>query len=644
MSKDNTGGGFLSKMAQIVKRPTGGWNDLDTQVGHRDSQYSKQVLAEMIERKRRNDFVRKREFDMLRKLRNRINDTDQIQGGRPSFFQSSYSSKPDDNRAGTLKKINEIEEQMAQQWWKTKHDAPRTEPPPPHLIDPRRVAQSGSEPVRQRPSQQVSHPRPMSDTSMEKTQQLPRMGGALPSGNTPPQHGRSITSTRPTTGLSSGEGHPQMGAVSSPLSKPALQQTSGNSRPASATANSNPINQGTLAESSHVSDSGDGTSALFTASKFYAMDVQELALDPDIEEASIRFASGDDGAAEQGLLDILKRDGGGTVDEWLTLFDLYRAIGNADAFESLAIDFANRFSTSAPQWFSMKADLAARTGAIAKQATSALGKATWVADKVLEPYAATVLAKLLERTPQPWVLDWTNLERIESGALPALIQLFKAWVIAPVDLRFVSALTLRECLERVTVSGDSTVDSAWWELRLLVLRVMNMGSDFEPVAIDYCVTYELSPPSWEPPVCRFRSLHIGETTKTGAVPAEKQPMFVESQLHDSFLPSDSESSGFSTSQLSLDWPTAYLEGEIHNDAQAALSVIDKQLGTPPVLVISCKYLIRVDFSSAGNILNWAAAHQREGRQVRFLDVHRLIAAFFHVVGVTESAKVVTRTD
>jgi anti-anti-sigma regulatory factor len=393
-----------------------------------------------------------------------------------------------------------------------------------------------------------------------------------------------------------------------------------------------------------VNDTGEGTSALFSASKFYALDVQELVLDPEIEEAAIRFASGDDHAAEHGLLEILKKaDGGGAVDEWLTLFDLYRAIGNADSFESLAIDFANRFSTSAPQWFSMKAELAARTGAMAKQATSSLGKATWVADTILEPYAATVLAKLLERTPQPWVLDWAHLQKIEPGSLPALIQLFKTWAATSVDLRFVSAATLRECLERMTVPGDSTVNRAWWELRLLVLRVMNMGSDFEPVAIDYCVTYELSPPSWEPPVCRFRSLHVGEPVAAVAT-TEKQPMFVESQLHDSFLPSDSESSGFSVSQLSLDWPTAYLEGEICDDAQAALSAIDQQLGSPPVLVVSCKYLIRVDFSSAGNILNWAAAHQREGRQVRFTDVHRLIAAFFHVVGVTESAKIITRSD
>ena len=35
----------------------------------RENEYAKGELKAMIERKRRNDFVRKREFDMLRKVR-----------------------------------------------------------------------------------------------------------------------------------------------------------------------------------------------------------------------------------------------------------------------------------------------------------------------------------------------------------------------------------------------------------------------------------------------------------------------------------------------------------------------------------------------------------------------------------------------
>ena len=119
MSKDDSNGGFLSKVVKFVRHPTTSWSDLDTRSADRESEYSKAALKEMIERKRRNDFVRKREFDMLRKIRSREGTPGEGQGLRPSFFQSSLPSKPDD-RAETLKKIDEIEAQMSMQWWKTK--------------------------------------------------------------------------------------------------------------------------------------------------------------------------------------------------------------------------------------------------------------------------------------------------------------------------------------------------------------------------------------------------------------------------------------------------------------------------------------------------------------------------------------------
>src|SRR6478672_4592212 len=116
--EENTG--LLSKVVKFVKNPTTNWADLDQQESDRESSYSKQMLKEMIERKRRNDFVRKREFDMLRKMRRSEVMAGQDPAARPSFFQSSMPSKPDD-RATTLKKIDEIEAQMSMQWWKTKH-------------------------------------------------------------------------------------------------------------------------------------------------------------------------------------------------------------------------------------------------------------------------------------------------------------------------------------------------------------------------------------------------------------------------------------------------------------------------------------------------------------------------------------------
>ena len=71
MATKDTNTGLLSKVAKFVRNPTTNWSDLDNPQPAADVGYNKQALKEMIERKRQNDFVRKREFDQLRKLRSR---------------------------------------------------------------------------------------------------------------------------------------------------------------------------------------------------------------------------------------------------------------------------------------------------------------------------------------------------------------------------------------------------------------------------------------------------------------------------------------------------------------------------------------------------------------------------------------------
>ncbi len=61
-------------------------------------------------------------------------------------------------------------------------------------------------------------------------------------------------------------------------------------------------------------------------------------------------------------------------------------------------------------------------------------------------------------------------------------------------------------------------------------------------------------------------------------------------------------------------------------------------------VIACDRLIRVDFSAAGSILNWVAARETEGCHVQFRDVPRLVASFFNVIGISEHAKIMLRTQ
>lgn len=580
-----------------MRHPATTWNDLDLVGDGRSDGQSQQALKEMIERKRRNDFVRKREFAMLRKLRAKGSVTEVGGGSRPSFFQSSYPSNPDD-RAGTLKKIDEIEAQMSMNWWKTKQGEGRTRqltsfstdtPDPTHAYRTTVALDNAST---------LLHVSNLSKDDAVNAQQAQLASAKAERSNASPLSDFDAH----------GMGMPEIGAT----------------------------------QPGPLFDTGEE----FSGSKFYALDVQELALDPEIEEAAIRYAGGDDSAAEQGLLDILtRRSKRGTPDEWMALFDLYRATGRMDAFDNHAMDFANRFSRSAPQWFSMPDEVAARAARVL-QPSAKLSRATWVAGSELDAHAVALLAKTLERAPQPWVLDWSALVSIQPVAAVRLLKLMTDWSALAVDLRFLGMRRLRDLMQAQTPSGNRSVDRIWWDLRLATLRVMHMGDDFELAALDFCVTYEVSPPGWEPPRCHFKSLManpivLGESVGLSQVPSA----FVDSSPPS--LPVTTQRDEFSEASGSAAFknaPVGELLGEILGDAQDHLARLDRIQGDAVARVVSCRNLIRVDFSAAGGILNWVSAHHAQGREIKFTEVHRLIAAFFHVIGITEHAKVVTRND
>ena len=567
----------------------------------------------MIERKRRNDFVRKREFDMLRKVRSREGTTEAEQGQRPSFFHSSLPSNPED-RATTLKKIDEIEAQMSMQWWKTKNADSM-------LTGPGQFGPGGS-PLA---SKGVA-PKPAA-TGGPRAEQRARQYGETEGSPLATGHAGAGVGADPVLKAPSGRER-------SPPSKENVPEDAAQTVPSQLLART-----GLMAIASASSITSSGPSSSFSASHFFALDVQAVAQDPEVEEAAIRFANGDDSGAEQGLLEAVGEGGAriDQIDDWLALFDFYRASGQLAPFESRAVDFVNRFSRSAPQWYDMP-ELVGRLTSKTYTPSTASARAVWVCEPELDAHAVGTLQNVLSRAPQPWVLDWSPLESIDIKAARALLGMFTLWGDQDVDLRCMGIGTLRNVLKTGTPSGRRDVEQLWWELRMAVLRAMNCADEFELTALDFCVTYELSPPGWEAPRCHFQNVPDAASLEAGQpVLGEAVMEQVPSQYpHDSRL--DSPQSDFN--QLGL----VELSGEIRGYPQATLEALDKRLAGADVMIISCRNLIRVDFSAAGTLLNWVSGHHANGRMVQFVDAHRLISAFFHVIGITEFARVVLRND
>ncbi|MDB5847451.1 MAG: hypothetical protein JWP29_1203 [Rhodoferax sp.] len=648
--------GLFSKVVKFVRNPTMNWSDLDQPEADKESVYSKQMLKEMIERKRRNDFVRRREFDQLRKLRQREALTGVAPGaddaGRPSFFQSSLPSKSED-RAGTLKKIDEIEAQMSMQWWKSKDVGASTPVPlssraslvPDARADIRADGRpdvlSLTDDADVSDSAVARHYAPTVPASLPGHLHGDDLGGhrgdmlrrAQPPADSGYPGGASYAATEvsPLFGAPGAASQRAYGAPAAPVHEPMIDM---------------------------LAALNDSLELDYDAAPPESADVPDFVHAPELEEAAIRFANGDDAGAEAAILAVLDAEPEhmGPTETWMTLFDLYRATNQQDRFDTVGIDFATRFGRSAPPWFSMPAlagNPKAPEPAPGQRAGGRPGAAAsgvrppgfnWSSPSIMGASAVLGLQSMVQsRSPQTLRLNWDSLLSLDVAALDGLSLLLADLADQQVQLVFADGERLEAVVKAATRSGDRSVNQAWWRLRLELLRIMQRPDEFDLVALEYCITYEVSPPSWRPVRCEFSVVHAGDydgmLPDDGGLPAEPE----------AYAPSDFKPTDFVHSSLPAVQPTAAvgmgtLSGLVLGDATQALASMENAVKEGGLLVISCDHLMRIDFSAAGSVLNWAATQQGAGRRVEFRGLHRLVAIFFNVIGINENAKIIPRRN
>ncbi|MBU6258566.1 MAG: hypothetical protein KGJ30_06560 [Burkholderiales bacterium] len=578
---------FFRKVVRFVANPATDWTDLSSrQEDTRELEIEKSELKAMIERKRRNDFVRKREFDMLRRVRREGLSPEQLASlGGSSRLDDSDARAPDGYTArpgGVKAKIDEIEQQM--------------------------VGDAGFASTRGgRPSAFSAAPTAPAPLAREGGRVVD--DGVLPA--LPPL--------------------PAPGVINlPPAAAPAPVQMSGGLPP--------------LAPLSTVSFSGTAPAPvpiitnLGENSDFgspFAVEVSEVVHDPELDEAVIAFANADFSQCEEALQRITQPGGPRSqhAETWLVLFDLYRATGQQAHFESLALEYAQQFGWSAPQWYSLP-KLVAENQAdepVVGASTQGHGDVGWLAPEQLDIEAVARLRSQTLQMPLPWVFDWQLLRIVDAEAAQQLSALFRLWASQPLEMRWIGGERLFQVLQDAAPTGVRDADPAYWTARLDALRLVNRADQFDEAAIDYCVTYEVSPPSWEPTRCKVKISSVDQSTRAPS-------MSVVSEMSTSFL----ESSLAEDAAANFEIAHVELSGQLVGDIGPTLSRLHSETSTAPLVSVSCARLIRVDFIAAGDLLNWVLSKRAQNRAVHFVDTHRLVALFFGAMGINEHAKVQVR--
>lgn len=578
--------GLLSRVANLIRKDDKEASDGEESRQDRGADTTQEALKARVEQKRRDDIIRRREFDHLRKIRSNGIVTSSYVAGKSQVYQSSGGYQVQE-RHNTVQKINDIEAQMSRNWW-----ARKGEETPTHL-----------QPTRPLPLQT---PKPPAKPVIASV----RMGADDPPEGTDLLDGFEFATSVPTTG--------------STAPKPASQD-SGHAFKASG---HDPVVVGFVPSMSGTLDSGISG---FSNSKLISIEMGVTLGDPNLQEASIRFAEGDFAGAlgllEQGYAAPDTREEAVQIYAG-AIFDLHRSTGNKDAFDQFALAYAERFGTSPPEWVCLP-DLLRAKRLQAQAPSTELRSDQWACPATLTADGLHHLDQLVLRTSGTVHVHWDGLTALADDVARPFADLLARWASKPLVLGFTGVPMLLKALKGRTPGGDVRTDQAWWRLRLNAYRVLGMLDEFEQVALDFCMVYELSPPSWEAPACQCS--HEMEVAGGDVLPDTQVSDFDGSRASVFGLLSANESE------------VVALDGEVLGDADSALAALRDGAKGSHQLVVSCSHLIRVDFAAAGSILNWVANLESQGCYVQFQDLSRLVAAFFNVIGINDHASVVLRS-
>ena len=338
---------------------------------------------------------------------------------------------------------------------------------------------------------------------------------------------------------------------------------------------------------------------------------------PAVEEAAILYANGQSDAAEQSLRATLAAGGNDRMPWWM-LFDLLQAGAREEAFDSIAIDYASHFETSPPA-YRAPAGAAAGTGNAGSPAFSGVTPTAGLSG-CLDAGAGAQLARLQapasgSAAAAPVRIEFSAITGATPEGCAVLLATLQALRRAGRELVLAGADHLVGVLRPMLAIGEGTASQAPWLLLLELLLLMNREKDFEETAMDYCVTFEVSPPSFEAPARTARSIGTDASGGRGGAGVEG----------DRFL----------------------LPAVIEGGGTALLAAIDAYAQARRLLVLDCSRLARIDYGAATVLVARLQALAADGdesegeRRIELRDLNHLVAALLRLLGAGEPIRLYT---
>jgi ABC-type transporter Mla MlaB component len=293
---------------------------------------------------------------------------------------------------------------------------------------------------------------------------------------------------------------------------------------------------------------------------------------------------------------------------WLALFDLLQRANDRAAFDQLALQFVVQFERSAPAWEERSSTTAQPRTLLSRPVSGGYVAVTgMITSGVASPLDGLKRA-VEKRTPQARV-DLSQVTGYDDGGARMLCDLLAMARKQKLDLQLQRPEKLRAMLETAVKEGKAGGEAAW----LLSLELMQWQRDqaaFDDRAVEFAITFELSPPSWEPP-------------------PEPPPEPKQDAATDKPASAHTEDPAARTHAQSLAW-SGVLAG---SSARQLVELTDFAISRS-VVALDMSDVERIDFVCAGALLNHINRIEGQRKSVQISGASPIIRALLLLIGIS----------
>ena len=164
--------------------------------------------------------------------------------------------------------------------------------------------------------------------------------------------------------------------------------------------------------------------------------------------------------------------------------------------------------------------------------------------------------------------------------------------------------------KQIAADGHGDEDRQAWLLLFELYQWLSRETEYEDLAIEYAVTFEISPPAWE-----------AVKTPLAVIQAKPQPAPGQETAGDE---------------------TFALNGVISESSQARLNELINYAADKQEVRINMAGVTRVDFVAVGNFMGALINLTQAGKKVLILEANEMVQALFHMMSIQEFATLIRK--